>query len=398
MKNRIFSLILTLSAVSVFSFISCTPQGPDPDGDGDGTDTTVVQPVKADSIAVEPQNLTLNIGETQVLQVEIYPEEAAGHPLTWTSSDESVVTVGEDGTVTAIASGDATVTVACDEVSADCLVTVQRALPLDAVLIPAGTFLMGTPETEPNRGEDEVQHEVTISKDFYMGKYEVTNAQFAEFLNDIGCPANGYYNISEEAGIKQLVMPDQWGVLCENGTWAPAEGFDNFPAICVTWNGANEYAKWIGGSLPTEAQWEYACRGGQTESLPFGIGDGTRLTYELANFRSTHPYDVAQGGEYEDPQADYRAITTEVGSFEPNGYGLYDMHGNVYEHCSDWYGAYPEGPVTDPVGPDSASDGTKVLRGGSWFIMGQYCRSGERDHFHPDMFDIYIGFRVVFAK
>ncbi|OUO35357.1 hypothetical protein B5F83_10165 [Muribaculum sp. An289] len=398
MKNRIFSLILTLSAVSVFSFISCTPQGPDPDGDGDGTDTTVVQPVKADSIAVEPQNLTLNIGETQVLQVEIYPEEAAGHPLTWTSSDESVVTVGEDGTVTAIASGDATVTVACDEVSADCLVTVQRALPLDAVLIPAGTFLMGTPETEPNRGENEVQHEVTISKDFYMGKYEVTNEQFAEFLNDIGCPDNGYYEISEEAGVKQLVMPDKWGVLCENGIWAPSEGFENFPVICVTWYGADEYAKWIGGSLPTEAQWEYACRGGQTESLPFGIGDGTRLTYELANFRSTHPYDVAQGGEYEDPQEDYRAITTEVGSFEPNGYGLYDMHGNVYEYCSDWYGDYPEGPVTDPSGPDSAPDYTKVIRGGGWFIMGQYCRSGERDHFHPDMFDIYIGFRVVFAK
>lgn len=398
MKNRIFSLILTLSAVSVFSFISCTPQGPDPDGDGDGTDTTVVQPVKADSIAVEPQNLTLNIGETQVLQVEIYPEEAAGHPLTWTSSDESVVTVGEDGTVTAIASGDATVTVACDEVSADCLVTVQRALPLDAVLIPAGTFLMGTPETEPGREANETQHEVTISEDFYMTKYEITNSQFAEFLNDIQCPENGWYNVSEETGMLQLVQPDDWGVRCVGGTWVPATGFENRPVICVTWYGADEYAKWIGGSLPTEAQWEYACRGGQTESLPFGIGDGTRLTYELANFRSTHPYDVAQGGEYEDPQEDYRAITTEVGSFEPNGYGLYDMHGNVYEYCSDWYGDYPEGPVTDPSGPDSAPDYTKVIRGGGWFIMGQYCRSGERDHFHPDMFDIYIGFRVVFAK
>lgn len=391
-----------LFALSIFAAAACTPENPVPPGGGDDNNPqdsteTVVQ---VERLVLDRTSLSMKVGDTDQLSVEVFPAEATDYSLVWSSSDEQVVSVDTSGTVTALAAGEAVVTVSAGDVSAECTVDVTeiKSFPIETVLVPAGTFIMGTPETEPNRGEDEVQHEVTISKDFYMGKYEVTNAQFAEFLNDIGCPANGYINISEEAGIKQLVMPDQWGVLCENGTWVPAEGFDNFPAICVTWNGANEYAKWIGGSLPTEAQWEYACRGGQTESLPFGIGDGTRLTYELANFRSTHPYDVAQGGEYEDPQADYRAITTEVGSFEPNGYGLYDMHGNVYEYCSDWYGAYPEGPVTDPVGPDSASDGTKVLRGGSWFIMGQYCRSGERDHFHPDMFDIYIGFRVVFAE
>ena len=104
------------------------------------------------------------------------------------------------------------------------------------------------------------------------------------------------------------------------------------------------------------------------------------------------------GGQYEDASADYRATTTDVGSFEPNGYGLYDMHGNVYEYCSDWYDDYPEGPVTDPAGPESSPDDTKVLRGGSWFIFSQFCRSGERDHFQPGMFDIHIGFRVVFSK
>lgn len=377
MKNRIFSLILTLSAVSVFSFISCTPQGPDPDGDGDGTDTTVVQPVKADSIAVEPQNLTLNIGETQVLQVEIYPEEAAGHPLTWTSSDESVVTVGEDGTVTAIASGDATVTVACDEVSADCLVTVQRALPLDAVLIPAGTFLMGTPETEPGREANETQHEVTISEDFYMTKYEITNSQFAEFLNDIQCPENGWYNVSEETGMLQLVQPDDWGVRCVGGTWVPATGFENRPVICVTWNGADEYAKWIGGALPTEAQWEYACRAGSTTTYPWGRDEAQLVDYAWYIDNSdghTHP----------------------VGELAPNAWGLYDMLGNVWEWCSDWYADFTEDPVTDPVGPETGE--TRSLRGSAYYHYESFTRPAMRyDHAPWRDFDL-VGFRVVFNE
>lgn len=390
-------LFLSVLPLSVLAVSSCAPVEPDPSDDPSSGDDTVT--VKVERITLNVAELTLNQGETCGLRAEVYPD-TVDFRLVWSSSDDNVVTVDDNGTVKAVSAGLAVVTAACDSVSADCRIEVlePKSFPVETVLIPAGTFIMGSPETEPNRGDDEMQHQVTISQSFYMGKYEITNKQFAEFLNDIGCPETGYSS-TEEYGTVQFIMQDEWGCVYGSNGWTPAEGFENNPVICVTWYGANEYAKWVGGSLPTEAQWEYACRGGQTESLPFGIGDGSKLTYEIANFRSNYPYDAGKGGRYEDPAADYRATTTEVGSFEANGYGLYDMHGNVYEYCSDWKADYPEGPVTDPHGPDSPTpDQTKVIRGGSWFIFGDYCRSAERDHFYMDMFDIHVGFRVVFPS
>lgn len=153
---------------------------------------------------------------------------------------------------------------------------------------------MGTPVSEPARGDDELQHEVTISKDFYIGKYEVTNAEYAEFLNDTGVPGTGQFDTGEY-GTQQLVLPDEWGVLYEDGRWIPAEDLENSPVVMVTWYGANEYAEWAGGFLPTEAQWEYACRGGQKESLPFGIGDGTVLNATFGQFQKQFPIRHGKG-------------------------------------------------------------------------------------------------------
>ena len=143
-------------------------------------------------------------------------------------------------------------------------------------------------------------------------------------------------------------------------------------------------------TLPTEAQWEYACRAGTT--TPFNTGEN--LTTEQANYNGNYPY-------RNNPKGKYLEKTTPVGSYPPNAWGLYDMHGNVWEWCMDWYGEkyYDEcknkGIVKNPVGPETGS--SRVLRGGSWYPYGQICRSAARNYNIPDDRNYYFGFRVVFV-
>ncbi|GHU79442.1 hypothetical protein FACS1894145_3600 [Bacteroidia bacterium] len=277
--------------------------------------------------------------------------------------------------------------------------------------IPKGTFMMGSPSTEPNRYSDETQHPVTLTKDFYMGKYPVTNAQYAAFLNANTIGNNGLW-ASGSYPAQRLVSASSgsynWGLNWDNGNnkWVPVSGYDNHPVIYVTWYGADEYARWVGGSLPTEAQWEYACRGDypnkatEVNTLPFGIGTGRKLTGDMANFYATYPYDLDNGhsGNYNDPSQSglYKGATTAVGSYpDANNYGLYDMHGNVFEWCSDWYGNYDSGSVSDPKG--SATGSARVLRGGNWSLNAQNCRSAFRDYGSPGSANGSVGFRVVFV-
>ena len=265
------------------------------------------------------------------------------------------------------------------------------------ILIPAGTFLMGT---EENPSGDKRQHSVKLSEDFYLGKYEVTNAQYCEFLNAAGVGQDGKwsdYNSSE-----QLICSYSCGVKynSEVGKWEPQDGYENHPVVYVTWYGADAYCRWAGGFLPTEAQWEFACRGNNGDN-PFGIGDGTKLTSDMANFYCSRPYDLNQGGEYSG-SGKYVGATTAAGSYPyANSYGLYDMHGNVMEWCSDRYdrkyGLTDEqlqSTVTDPTGPASGS--FRVLRGGSWIFIAKYCRSAYRYTYDPCGYSSDIGFRVVF--
>ena len=246
---------------------------------------------------------------------------------------------------------------------------------METVLIKAGTFTMGSPTTETDRCNDETQHQVTLTQDFYMGKYEVTNAQFCEFLNDKGIGSNGKYTTADY-GSQTLIYTNSWGVKYSDGKWAPQSGYDNYPVNDVTWYGANEYAKWIGGALPTEAQWEYACRAGSTNAYCFGDDSdslGDYAWYEDNSGSKTHP----------------------VGQKKPNAWGLYDMHGNVWEWCADWYGdSYSTTAVTDPTGPTSGS--IRVMHGGSWNSSASDCRSAFRGYNNPDSCYINFGFRVCF--
>lgn len=304
-----------------------------------------------------------------------------------------------------------------------------RSLPenkLHTVDIPAGTFLMGssdgsnigdgdgtglnTTPAEPDRYNEETQHQVTLTQNFRMSTYPITNAQYAAFLNDAGIGSNGLWtggSYSVQRLIKASLDSADWGLHWENGTWVPASGYENHPVIYVTWYGAASYCEWLSQTagctctLPTEAQWEYACRGGQTESLPFGIGEGRKLTNGMANFDTYSAYDLDANppGAYSDAGKGNVKKTTEVGTYPyPNGFGLYDMYGNVWEWCRDQWGFddnYLTLPATDPVGNAGSFC---VQRGGSWSTWAKYCRSAYRSCSKPEFSNNYSGFRVVFMQ
>jgi formylglycine-generating enzyme required for sulfatase activity len=156
----------------------------------------------------------------------------------------------------------------------------------------------------------------------------------------------------------------------------------------VSWDDAQRFISKLNGikpelqlCLPTEAQWEYACRAGTT--TPFSFGDN--ITTDQVNYDGNYPYHKGRKSEY-------RSQTVEVKALPPNAWGLYQMHGNVYECCQDWYGQYPSQPVTDPQGADSGTH--RVLRGGSWIDDGRNCRSADRLHNDPAYRLNYFGFRL----
>jgi formylglycine-generating enzyme required for sulfatase activity len=225
---------------------------------------------------------------------------------------------------------------------------------IEWVAIPAGTFMMGSPDSETSRYNDEgPRHQVTLSG-FKMSKYEVTFAQYDAF-----CEATGRRKSSD------------------NG-W----GRGNRPVINVDWYDATAFAQWMGCRLPTEAEWEYACRAGT--NTPFNTG--SCLSTAQANYNGNDPYLYCIKGSY-------IQRTQPVGSYAPNAWGLFDMHGNVFEWCSDWYGNYYTNSQTNPTGPASGSK--RVLRGGGWSYNGSYCRSALRFYYEPSARVLDIGFRLV---
>jgi formylglycine-generating enzyme len=232
----------------------------------------------------------------------------------------------------------------------------QKKPEIEWISIPGGTFVMGTPTTEPERGSDERQHTVTLSP-YKLSKYEVTFEQYDAF-----CRAT------------KRSKPDDEG-------W----GRGKRPVINVTWADAKAFADWMGCRLPTEAEWEFACRAGTT--TPFNTGENLKTSQ--ANYNGNFPYNGNTKGKY-------LRKSVPAGSYEPNAWGLCDMHGNVYEWCSDWYGQYPPVDETDPQGPKSGK--YKVYRGGGWNFLARISRSGYRDYFFPERSDLHIGFRVASSE
>jgi iron(II)-dependent oxidoreductase len=238
------------------------------------------------------------------------------------------------------------------------------------VLIPAGAFLMGS---EDGANYESPVHEVYLD-DFYIDVYEVTNAEYADFLNALGN--------QQEGGVTWLAAGDGYALIHQNaGTWQVDTGYSEYPVVAVSWFGARAYCKWRNSRLPTEAEWEKAARGG-LESRLYPWGDESPVC-DL----------VAQNG------AQYGSCSGQivpVGRFRPNGYGLYDMAGNVLEWISSLHEAYPYNEDDGRENPDPYTIyPTRGLRGGSWFDSPYYLRVASRQNGFPEGSIGSIGFRCA---
>ncbi|NES03575.1 MAG: SUMF1/EgtB/PvdO family nonheme iron enzyme [Okeania sp. SIO2F4] len=230
---------------------------------------------------------------------------------------------------------------------------------LEMVAIPEGTFIMGSPENEEGRFDSESpQHEVTLQP-FYMSKYPITQNQYQAIMG------------KNPSGFKG----------------------GNRPVECVSWYDATEFCQKLSQKtgknyrLPSESQWEYACRAGTTTPFYFG----KTITSELVNYNGNYTYGNASKGKY-------RQQTTNVGSFPPNAFGLYDMHGNVWEWCADdWHKNYKGAPIDGSAWVEnSEKKHLTVMRGGAWFLIPDICRSAIRSNSNWRVNHINaVGFRVV---
>jgi formylglycine-generating enzyme required for sulfatase activity len=258
---------------------------------------------------------------------------------------------------------------------------ITNSIGMTLVRIPLGTFLMGSPKGERPRANDEEQHEVEIRQEFWLGIHEVTQKQFKQVMgynpsffskDGEGKPGATYSAVSKPAGGKDKVPADTGAFPVENVSWEEADEFcKKLSAREVERNSGRKYR------LPTEAEWEYACRGGSPVYRVFHFG----------NFLLSTPANIAGRGDLK--------RTCKVGSYAKNGFGLYDMHGNVSEWCQDWYAEnyYAKSPRKDPPGPSEGSD--RVLRGGAWVNKDRECRSASRLRNTPAFRDSDLGFRVA---
>lgn len=254
--------------------------------------------------------------------------------------------------------------------------------------MPAGTFTMGSPANEVERDPGETQHSVTLNA-FRMSKYEITNAQYAVFLNAKSIGADGLYaagTYPSQVLISSSIGSYDWGLHYTAGQWVPAPGYENHPVIYVTWYGAMEFATYAGGRLPTEAEWEYACRAG----TPTPFNTGNCLSETQANYDWRHPYINCPGNIGFTGWA-----TRKVDNYPSNAWGLYNMHGNVWEWCSDWAGPYSNTDQTNPTGAVTGS--IRLIRGGGNSNVAGSCRSGFRNfNYAPEYKSSTIGIRLVF--
>jgi formylglycine-generating enzyme required for sulfatase activity len=232
--------------------------------------------------------------------------------------------------------------------------TLRDDVVIDFVHIPAGTFCMGSSPSEEGHNEDEVEHPVKIRRPFYLSRYPVTQQQYEVIVGD----SPSYFH----------------------GKTLPVEMVSWFEALLFCELLTERLGKRI--RLPTEAEWEYACRAGT--ATPFWTG--CLIATDQANFDGRVGSASTQAGLT-------RRATSAVDSFPANPWGLHDMHGNIWEWCADWYGPYPEREVTDPVGPEHGS--IRVLRGGSWFHGAEDARSAQRDGLDPGRRHSIYGFRVA---
>ena len=299
-----------------------------------------------------------------------------GQPIAGATSDRYVIEdidkVQHDGNYSLVVSNDfgtvTTPTTTIDVNGTPTTHTVLSANNLEMIFCPPGTFTMGSPTTEAGRSTDETQYQVTLTNGFYLGKYEVTQAQY-----------------------ETVMTGNSEGLNAKPGSW---QNNPNYPVNTVSWNDVQVFLSRLNDMeqtagrlpagwkyvLPTEAQWEYACRAGTTTAYSWGN--------DINSSRANYNWD---GGA--NSGIDFRQ-TRDVGQYAANPWGFFDMHGNLWELVIDWMADYPGGLQTNPEGPASASK--KVVRGGNWNAAGISLRSAKRHATNKDSRTYGLGFRLAF--
>lgn len=259
--------------------------------------------------------------------------------------------------------------------------TVTNALGTPFALIPPGAFWMGSFETEAGRDPDETRRHVTLTRPFFLATQPVTVGDYGTFVQ-----ATDYVTEPERGEGAEGFTGGRWtqdaAITWRNPGFGRKEK-PRYPVVCLTWNDATAFVAWMNAAhplpglryaLPTEAQWEFACRAGRVTT--FFWGDDERRLRDYGWYRSNS-----------------RTRTHTVDSKVPNPWGLYHILGMAWEWCADWYGPLAAAPTSDPTG---AADGTlRVLRGGSWHTMPRYCRCADRSYDDHDDADSHTGFRLA---
>jgi formylglycine-generating enzyme required for sulfatase activity len=274
----------------------------------------------------------------------------------------------------------------------------QQNTSLTMLWIPPGRFWMGSPPTEPDHQDNEGPQHLVQLQGFFMGQIPITQAQWRKVAAWIEQPGEQWgcelkSNPAWFDGEKVKIRKSSGSASDESVVLDGSANTDRHPVEQVSWHDAMEFCHRLSQrtgrhyTLPSEAQWEYACRAGSTTPFAFGA----TLTSELANYDATTTY--ADG-----PKGEYRQQATPVGMFPANAWGLHDMHGNVWEWCLDhWHNSY-EGAPSDGsawLTPSASEGGRRLLRGGSWSDYPGICRSACHFHFQPGDASSLVGFRVV---
>jgi formylglycine-generating enzyme len=274
---------------------------------------------------------------------------------------------------------------------------------LEMIRIEPGTFLIGDPKNgDAGTLTDDRQHQVTLSRAYLIGKYQVTVAEFANFVAQTGFQTSG-----EKKGGSYVHADKPQRFRPEAGlNWRTASVnlSDQVPVVCVSWNDANAFCEWVQSStgkktrLPTEAEWEYACRAG-TQST-FSV-EGPPSSFGWFSYNSgDHLFDSQMLGQrtfvtYKGKVRAEHCGPHPVGQKKPNLWGLYDMHGNVWEWCRDIAAPYPDQAATDPTGPDDPNAKYRIARGGDWFDTPSTAASYNRGWWVAQIPYYHVGFRIV---
>ena len=257
---------------------------------------------------------------------------------------------------------------------------ITKSVSMEFISIPAGSFTMGSPKKEKDRGDDEKQVKVTITRAFELGKTVVTQKQWIEVMGTTECPWEEADEMFRDDDLYDPAPPGR-----------PTPKGNNYPAVGISWYGATEFCAKLTAlehksgklsakqtyRLPTEAEWEYACRAGTT--MVYSFGDDESKLGDYAWYAENS----------EGSSKGFGSNLHKVATKKPNTWGLFDMHGNVWEWCEDFYEKSLSGG-NDPKGPSAGSD--RVVRGGGWGSSASDCRSARRD---PSCSDVSLGFRIV---